>query len=120
MWPPGASDEQRLRQVLGAMRAVPAFTVNERVTSGPGSVVAPTTVRISGQRFIATEPYAAGNVPHVRFLAVGPTRRRAPTLTLYLPGSQILVRLELDAHNRIARERLVSPGHEITRTLSYP
>ncbi|MFP5330791.1 MAG: hypothetical protein ACLGHX_00285 [Acidimicrobiia bacterium] len=40
-------------------------------------------------------------------------------IRLYLPGSRILIDLHLDEQDRIFEERIVSPGHEITRIFAY-
>ena len=115
VWPPGTPGSETLREVVTRMRSLPEITVTETVTSGPGSKVTPSTFTMSGERFIAAEPYAAANLDDVRLLAGAPSR-----LVLYLPGSQIFGALELDDVGRIAAARLVTRGHDITRTFSYP
>jgi hypothetical protein len=59
------------------------------------------------------EPYAGANLDDVRLAG-------EDTLVLYLPGERIFATLELGADGRIARSRIVTPGHEVTRQLSYP
>ena len=115
VWPSGQPAGELLAEVVGRMQQVPQLELTETVSSGPGSVVTPGTFTLDGENFVSLEPYAAANVDEVRLLA-GDARR----LRLHVPGSQIHVWLELDDEDRIVRERLVSPGHEITRTFIYP
>jgi len=114
-WPPGTPAADLLGRIVARMRRIPQLTVTETVTSGPGSRVAPATATISGEAFIAAEPYAGANLDDVYLLPGEPQR-----LALYLPGSQIYATLQLDDAGRIAAARLVTRGHEITRTFSYP
>lgn len=115
LWPPGTPGSETLQEVVARMRSLPEVTVTETVTSGPGSKVTPSTFTMSGEQFIAAEPYAAANLDDVRLLPGAP-----PRLVLYLPGSQIFGVLELDDAGRISAARLVTRGHDITRTFSYP
>lgn len=113
-WPPGERRPDRLGEVVDRMRQVPAIILTETVDSGPGSAVSPARFTIDGEGFIELQPYAAANLEPVWFW---PAQGR---LTLYVPGSQILAELELDRFGRIATERLVTPGHVITRQFEYP
>lgn len=113
-WPPGDREPDRLAELVQRMRQVPELTLIETVDSGPGSVVEPTTFTIGGDAFVDAQPYAAANLEQVRFQPGPPGR-----LTLYLPGSRIFVEMELDDSGRLASERLVTPGHLITRTFRY-
>ena len=70
----------------------------------------------SGEEFIALEPYAAGGATDIHPVAPG---QAVAALTLYLPGSSMWFRLELDGRDRIVNETIVSPGHRVTRTFSY-
>ena len=81
----------------------------------PGSTVTPGTFTVSGDLLMDAEPYAGANVKEV---IVGPGDDSH--LSLYLPGSQIFVSLELDEQGRLSAARLVTPGHLITRTFVYP
>ncbi len=112
--PPGRLAPDILDDVIVRMRAVPMLQVTETVSSGPGSRSAPGTFTISGDRFITTEPYAAGNVDDVRLLPGQPER-----LVMYLPGSRIFAELELADDHRIVSSRLVTSGHEILHEFSY-
>lgn len=112
-WPPPSQQPELLDQVITSMRNVDTLNLTETVNSGPGAE-ATSTATISGDTFIDLEVYAQGDIDQVSFLPGGDGIR------LYLPGSRILIDLHLDAHNRILRERIVSPGHEITRDFTYP
>ncbi len=114
MRPPGRLTPEILDDVITQMRAVPMLRLTETVSSGPGSRSAPGTFTISGDRFIMTEPYAAGNVDDVRLLPGQPER-----LVMYLPGSRIFAELELAEDRRIVSSRLVTSGHEILHEFSY-
>lgn len=113
-WPPGDREPDRLASLVARMRQVPELTLTEQVDSGPGSVSAPGTFTIDGDAFVNAEPWAAANLEQVWFREGDPDR-----LTLYVPGSQIFAQLELDPEGRIATERLVTPGHLITREFQY-
>ena len=114
-WPPGPRAVDRLDQVIAATRAVPRVTVTELVSSGPGTVSPESTFEMTGDDLIDVEPYAGGNVAEVRLLPGSPEQ-----LSLYVPGSQIYVVLELDAQGRMVGSRLISPGHDIRRRFTYP
>ncbi|MGH8926014.1 MAG: copper resistance protein CopC [Acidimicrobiia bacterium] len=113
-WPPPAPQPELLAQVIDAMTAVEELTLSETVRSGPGAEATSTT-QISGEAFIALEVYAGGNIEEAIPLPGDP-----PGVRLYLPGSRILIDLHLDRQNRITTERIISPGHEIDRTFTYP
>lgn len=113
--PPVASDPAMLADLVAAMRAVPAVSFVESTTSGPGSVVTPQTFQLSGSGFVDLEPWAAGSADDIQPLP-GQNGFR-----LYLPGDRIWVTVWLDAQGRIARERIVTVSHEITREdFTYP
>ena len=114
-WPPETADPGRLESLVERMRAVPELTLVETVDSGPGSVVTPGKFVIDGDRFVDAEPYAAANLDQVWVLPGEPQRIR-----LYVPGSRIFAELELDGKGRLATQRLVTPGHLITREFAYP
>jgi copper transport protein len=97
------------------MRAQPMIAVRERVTSGPGASVQH-AFQLSGRRFIASEPYT-DRVPDVQKL---PSGGNLTQVVVNLPGSNIWVQLSVDARDRVAREVIVSPGHLIQRSFSYP
>ncbi len=102
---------------MEAMRAVPSLVMSEDVSSGPGMTGPTYTLRDSGAEFVARELYAAGGATDIHPV---PPRVGDAALTLYLPGSTIWFRLELDERDRIVAETIVSPGHLIERTFRYP
>lgn len=112
-WPPPSPRPQLLDRVIAAMRAVDTLTLTETVSSGPGAE-ATSTATISGEAFVDLEVYAQGDIDQVSVLPGGNGIR------VYLPGSRILIDLHLDDQQRILEERIVSPGHEITRDFTYP
>jgi copper transport protein len=116
-WPPEPEGQQQLEAVLEAMRAEREVVMTEQTTSGPGMTGEAHTFRQSGEEFARRELYAAGGATDIHPL---PPRSGAAALTLYLPGSSIWFRLELDERDRIVAETIVSPGHLIERTFSYP
>lgn len=112
-WPPPSTQPGLLDRVIAAMRNVDTLSLTETVSSGPGAE-ATSTATISGDAFIDLEVYAQGDINQVSVLSDGNGIR------LYLPGSRILIDLHLDSQNRVRRERIVSPGHEIIRDFTYP
>lgn len=115
-WPLPRSQPALLRRVARTMAAVPVIDLLEKVSSGPGSVSRPFRFRLSGRALMASELYRSGAVD-VRSLS----RTGAPTeLAFALPASTIWYRMTIDASNRVRRETIVSPGHLIHRTFSYP
>lgn len=114
-WPSGTRNPERLDEMIEVMKAIPAVTVTETVDSGPGSIVSPANLTTTGPDLIASEPYAGGNLEQVWVQHDDPDH-----LILYVPGSQFFGDLTLDPTGRIATARLVTPGHLITRTFTYP
>jgi copper transport protein len=114
-WPLPPERPRLLRRVVAAMNAVPALTLNEAVTSGPGSGGRATAYRLSGRRFMTTELFRSGAVD-VRVVG----RERGLTqLAFALPGSSIWYRIWFDARYRLRREMIISPGHLIRRRFRY-
>jgi len=114
-WPPLPLNPQLLTRVIATMRVQPIVALSERVTSGPGAS-SQHAFRLPGRSFTASEPYTA-RVTDVRSL---PTSHGLTQLVLYLPGSNIWGHLWIDARHRLHREVIVTPGHLIERTFSYP
>ncbi|MGH9211511.1 MAG: copper resistance CopC/CopD family protein [Acidimicrobiales bacterium] len=113
--PPTPPDPVLLADLVARMRAVPTVSFTETTTSGPGSVVTPQTFQLSGSQFVDLEPWAAGTADDIHPL------RAQDGLRLYLPGDRIWVTFWLDDQGRIARERIVTMSHEITRAdFRYP
>jgi copper transport protein len=111
-----STEPELLRRTVTAMRRVTTLDLVERVSSGPSSAAAPAGYRLNGKAYLATETFTAGAVDVRR---VG--RERGLTeLAFALPGSNLWYRLWIDPAFRIRRELIVSPGHLIKRTFSYP
>ena len=114
-WPLPPEDPNLLADTVATMRAQPRFMLDERVSSGP-TAATDNTFPISGEQFMASEPYAGGGASDVR-RATLPNGMRG--LTFYISGSDIWVTLELDGAGRLRRETIVTPGHLLERTFSY-
>jgi len=114
-WPPQPAQPALLARIVRAMRAVRRMVLVEHVSSGPRAFASPTVYRGDGQTFIAGEPWTGGSVD-VRPLDRPPYRR----LAFSLPGSDIWVRITVDDRDRLLSEALVTPGHLIRRTFTYP
>ena len=105
-----------LERVVRAMRAVPKLSLVERVSSGPSSAAAPASYTLTGKEFLATEVFKGGAVD-VRLLD---RRAGLRELSFALPASSVWYRLWVDQRDRIRRELILTPGHRIARTLTYP
>jgi len=116
-WPP-RPESRALRRVVAAMRAVPEFTLHELVTSDTTRGLGmPVTVRLSGTRFLASEPYGSGVAPVTTRLGSAGGRTR---LALAYPAENIQIELTVAADGRILRETLAAPQHLVTRSFVYP
>lgn len=105
-----------LQRVVRAMRAVPQLTLVERVSSGPSSTAVPASYTLTGKAFLATEVFKAGAVD-VRLLG---RRAGLRELSFALPASNVWYRMWVDGRDRIRRELILTPGHRIERTFTYP
>lgn len=114
-WPPQPEDPGLLQQVMATIGRLAQFVMVERVSSGPGAS-AQRTYTLTGQEFTSQEVYVSG-ATDVRPLPAPPGER---ALSLYLPASSIWYRLEIDGATRLKGETIVSPGHQIVRSFSYP
>lgn len=114
-WPPLKLNPGLFVRAITTMRAQRLVAFREFTSSGPHST-AHNTYRLSGARFMATEPYGQ-RVADVRGL---PRTGDLDQLVVYLPGSHIWVRLWIDAQHRFRRETIVAPGFLIQRSFSYP
>ena len=116
-WPPGEDASERLEAVIEAMGELPAFTMTERVSSGPDATFSTGRFRMTNPFFITEEVYANGGATDVRLL---PGSEPGITeIVLFLPGSFMWYKLSVDDRNRLVRELIVNPGHRIERTFSY-
>jgi copper transport protein len=115
-WPPQPAQPELLARIVRSMRAVRTMVLVEHVSSGPRANARPTIYRGDGLGFIAGEPWSAGAVD------VRPLDLQLPyrDLAFALPGSDIWVRVTIDARDRLRSETLVTPGHLINRTFTYP
>lgn len=106
-----------LPRVRAAMAAQSSIRVVETVTSDTSRAAPkPQTVTVSGDQFLASEPYGSPPDPLV-------VRRSRPgggtVLTFGLPAEGIQVELEVDASYRLIAETLAAPKHLTRRTFSY-
>jgi copper transport protein len=115
-WPPAPEDPELLERVIRTMHEQPSIRMTELVSSGPGMASGPNPVRLTGPQFVAQEAYAAGGTSDVRPL---PANGDLRVLTLYIPGSTMWYRLEVDPRDRLRRETIINPGHLIERTFAY-
>ncbi|MHB1534116.1 MAG: copper resistance CopC/CopD family protein [Acidimicrobiales bacterium] len=123
-WPPPADAPALLSRLVATMDTVPDVAVRETVTSNSAT---PSFARvlgpISGRQLMALEVYGASgdsgegasSITDVQPLTTG-----GPGLQIYLPGTPVWATLWLDNHGRLARDRIVSLGHLITDTFTYP
>jgi copper transport protein len=114
-WPPPPDDPGLLDTLVSRLRATPRLQMTEQVSSGPQAVAAPSESDLAGAEFLTGEPYAAGNASDVQPLAAG-----GPGFRLYVAGERIWATIWLDPQGRMARERVIDPGHDIERTFRYP
>jgi len=116
-WPPHP-DPAALSRLAQTLRHTGRLTEYERVTSdttnGPGAVQA---ISITGQRFLAVEPYS-----NARATAVDTVTQADGTSTILIayPDQNIYAELDLDHAERLVHETLTDPNHLITRTFVYP
>jgi len=116
-WPP-TPGQQLLGQVVATMRAVPAFTLHEAVTSDtsrPTPVIQ--TLPLTGARFLASEPYTNETGQDSTVLS---RSRDSTTIAFALVAEGFYFELTVGPGHRIRAETLTSPGHLITRTFDYP
>src|SRR5712691_218559 len=114
-WPLRPEQPGLLRRVVTAMNAVPALTLNEAVTSGPGGAGRPIAYRLSGRAFMKTELYRSGAVD-IRKID---RKHGLAQLVFAFPGSSIWYRIWFDSRYRLHREMIISPGHLIRRSFRY-
>ncbi len=114
---PVADASARLARVAAALRDAGPITVYEAVTSdtavGPGEVA---PIRITGERFLATEPYSSGQAPQVvqTGAAGGIT-----TLAVGFPADGRYAQLSIDDRDRPLSETVVDAKHVTRRTFVY-
>ncbi len=117
MWPV-RPDAELVERVVKAMRAVDEFTLHEQVASDTArTAVAPTPLKVTGEQFVESEPYAKGQAPLSSRSADADGNT---VLALGFPGERLALELTLDEQDRVVRETLVAPNHIIRRTFTYP
>lgn len=114
-WPLQPEQPGLLDRVVAAMNAVRALTLNEAVTSGPGSGGRAIAYRLSGRAFMKTELYRSGAVD-IRKID---HKDGLTQLAFAFPGSNIWYRIWFDSRYRLHREMIISPGHLIRRSFRY-
>ena len=115
-WPQRAGDAL-LTRTVNAMRKVPSFTLYEKVTSDTASGLGGVSgFPLSGQAFLATEPYGNGRATYAAASGQGD----GLILAVGFPSESTQAQLTLDAQGRIARETLTAPNHLVIRTFVYP
>ncbi len=114
-WPPQTEDPALLARAIQAMRSQSTVTFSERVSPSVGGASV-STATMSGPQFVAQEIYAAGGASDIR---PAPASDGLRALTLYISGSSIWYRLEINGQDRLQRETIVDPGHLIERTFAY-
>ena len=116
-WPPEPGGAL-LRRVTAALRATPALTLAERVTSdtarGPGTVY---RTRLSGRQFLDSEPYKTGVAP---VAVAAPAGGGLTRLLLGYPAQDVWASLTVTTAGRVVAEMLTDPDHLITRGFTYP
>lgn len=114
-WPPPPRDPGLLRDVAARLQATDELEVVEHTTSASGQSPAETRAALTGEQFLATMPYAAGEAADVRPLPGQPNG-----LSFALPAAPMWVTMWLDDHGRVREQVIVNPGHHIRHTLTYP
>ncbi|SOD89723.1 hypothetical protein [Streptomyces sp. Ag109_G2-15] len=72
---------------------------------------------VTGEEFLAAEPYGSGTAPVTTRLSDENGQRR---LALAYPAEHTQLGLTLDGTGRILHETLTAPNHLVTRTFVYP
>ncbi|MFI5615461.1 copper resistance protein CopC [Amycolatopsis sp. NPDC051903] len=115
---PVASGAAELARAARALRAVPQLSVYESVTSDTtGAPPEPQQLALSGDFFLAQEPYAAGTAPIATRIS---ENGRPVRLALGYPAAATTVVLTLDEAGRISEETLTDETHLIHRRFVYP
>ncbi|MCU6481798.1 copper resistance CopC/CopD family protein [Arthrobacter sp. A2-55] len=116
-WPPDP-DPALLAATVNTMKAVPSFTLHERVTSDPArGLGTPQAFPMSGKDFIQRALYASGTATITTRLPDEDGHRR---LVLSYPSENVVLNLTLSQDGRILNETQTAPHHLVTRTFTYP
>ncbi|MET3921792.1 copper transport protein [Arthrobacter sp. UYEF20] len=115
---PALPAEDLLREAVTAMKAVPAFTLHELVTSDTArGLGTPRSFQTTGNDFIRRALYASGLATTATRLPDEDGNRR---LVLSYPAENAVLELTLAPDGRILHETQTAPHHLVTRTLIYP
>ncbi|MET9835544.1 copper resistance protein CopC [Streptomyces sp. NPDC006385] len=116
-WPP-RPDAVLLREAVAVMRKVPDVTLHELGTSNTARGLGDLQqLPLTGEEFLASEPYSSGTAPVTTHLPDDNGHRR---LALAFPAEHTQLTLTLAADGRILHETLTAPYHLVTRTFVYP
>lgn len=115
---PAIPAEDMLREAVTAMKAVPAFTLHELVTSDTAKGLGtPRAFQTTGADFTRRALYASGEASIVNRLPDEDGNRR---LVLSYPAENAVLELTLAPDGRILRETQTAPHHLVSHTLVYP
>lgn len=115
-WPPPEAVPERFNRMVEAMRASAEVMLTEAVTSNSQNRdPSAREMSLTGEQFVDLMPWAGGGVVDIR-----PIDDRADAFSFYLAGSRMLFEVVIDSGDRLIRQRMVNPGHEIRYTFSYP
>ncbi|MGY2746086.1 copper resistance CopC/CopD family protein [Arthrobacter sp. UYCu723] len=115
---PAVPAEDLLREAVTAVKAVPAFTLHELVTSDTArGLGTPRSFQTTGTDFIRRALYASGLATTATRLPDEDGNRR---LVLSYPAENAVLELTLAPDGRILHETQTAPHHLVTRTLIYP
>ncbi|MFF1291714.1 CopD family protein [Streptomyces sp. NPDC058296] len=116
-WPP-RPDAALLRETVAAMKKTTRFTLHELVTSNTARGLGDLKqLLITGEEFLASEPYGSGTAP---VITRPPDENGHRRLALAYPAEHTQLDLTLDESGRILHETLTAPNHLVTRTFVYP
>ncbi|OOP60976.1 hypothetical protein BMF89_14870 [Arthrobacter sp. SRS-W-1-2016] len=115
---PAIPAEDLLREAVTAMKAVPALTLHELVTSDTAQGLGtPHSFQTTGTDFTRRALYASGLATTATRLPDEDGNRR---LILSYPAENAVLELTLAPDGRILHETQTAPHHLVTRTLIYP
>ncbi|MFX1821325.1 copper resistance protein CopC [Pseudarthrobacter sp. CC4] len=115
---PALPAQELLKEAVTAMKAVPAVTLHELVTSDTArGLGTPRSFPTTGRDFIRRSLYASGQAATATRLPDENGNRR---LVLSYPAENAVLELTLDKDGRILHETQTAPHHLVTRTLVYP
>ena len=115
-WPADTGAEL-LRRTVRVMERVGEFTLYEAGTSNTAETLdASAELRVTGEEFLANEPYNSGVAP---IAAVTSDETGRTRLLMSFPASGFYAAVTLDGLGRIVEETLTGPKHEFHRRFVY-